>query len=74
MTTPGADGEITDSHDHEESTRNLGAIAVLKRGVHESPELLRGFILTAVMALSTAAGKLAGWEEDLRALAAVDSG
>ena len=59
MTAPIADQTANDAHDHEESTRNLGAIAVLKRGVHESPELLRGFVLTAVMALSTAAGKLA---------------
>ncbi len=45
--------------DHEESTRDLGALSVLRRGIRESPELRRGFALTAVMALSTAVGKLA---------------
>jgi ATP-binding cassette, subfamily B, bacterial len=36
-----------------------GALAVLRRGVAATPELRQGILFTAVMALATAAGKLA---------------
>ncbi|MGK2949424.1 MAG: ABC transporter ATP-binding protein [Acidimicrobiales bacterium] len=57
------------SHDHErhhpqpteeeEALRDAGAIAVLRRGLAVTPELRQGLILTALLAVATAAGKLA---------------
>ena len=57
------------SHDHErrhpdvtaeeEALRHAGAIAVLRRGLAVTPELKEGLVLTAVLAVATALGKLA---------------
>ena len=57
------------SHDHErrhpdkteeeDALRDAGAIAVLRRGLAVTPELKQGLILTAVLAVATALGKLA---------------
>lgn len=57
------------SHDHERAHREAtpeetalqgaGAIAVLRRGLAVTPELREGLLLTAVLAVATAAGKLA---------------
>ncbi len=57
------------SHDHErrhpdqtaeeELLRDAGAIAVLRRGLAVTPELRQGLVLTGVLAVATALGKLA---------------
>ena len=57
------------SHDHERSQRpptpeelllhDAGALTVLRRGLAVTPELREGLVLTAVLAVATAAGKLA---------------
>ncbi|MFZ6005014.1 MAG: ABC transporter ATP-binding protein [Actinomycetota bacterium] len=57
------------SHDHERAHRaptpeetalqDAGAISVLRRGLAVTPELRQGLVLTAVLAVATAAGKLA---------------
>jgi putative ABC transport system ATP-binding protein len=56
------------SHDHErkhpdetaeeEALREAGAVAVLRRGLAVTPELRQGLVLTVVLAVATAAGKL----------------
>jgi ATP-binding cassette subfamily B protein len=43
----------------EERLRDAGAIEVLRRGLAVTPELRQGIVLTVVMAMATAAGKLA---------------
>jgi ATP-binding cassette subfamily B protein len=57
------------SHDHErahptatpeeDALRDAGAVAVLRRGLAVTPELRQGLVLTALLAVATAAGKLA---------------
>ena len=57
------------SHDHErrhvdttaeeDALRDAGAIAVLRRGLAVTPELRQGLVLTVVLAVATALGKLA---------------
>jgi len=57
------------SHDHERAQRpatpeelllhDAGALTVLRRGLAVTPELREGLVLTAVLAVATAAGKLA---------------
>lgn len=57
------------SHDHErrhpdqsaeeEALRDAGAMAILRRGLAVTPELKQGLVLTAVLAVATALGKLA---------------
>ncbi len=64
-----ADGAPPGSHDrertHRESTpeedalQGAGAISVLRRGLAVTPELRDGLVLTAVLAVATAAGRLA---------------
>lgn len=64
-----ADSLPPGSHDHERAHRaatpdeaelqEAGAIAVLRRGLAVTPELREGLLLTAVLAIATAAGKLA---------------
>ena len=64
-----ADALPPGSHDHErthrdatpeeEALQGAGAIAVLRRGLAVTPELREGLLLTAVLAVATAAGKLA---------------
>jgi putative ABC transport system ATP-binding protein len=48
-----------DETDEEEALRDAGAVAVLRRGLAVTPELRHGLILTVVLAVVTAAGKLA---------------
>ncbi|MEQ1786247.1 MAG: ABC transporter ATP-binding protein [Acidimicrobiales bacterium] len=48
-----------DMTDEEEALRDAGAVAVLRRGLAVTPELKQGLILTAVLAVATALGKLA---------------
>ena len=48
-----------DMTDEEEALRDAGAIAVLRRGLAVTPELRQGLVLTAVLAVATALGKLA---------------
>ena len=48
-----------DQTDEEEALRDAGAIAVLRRGLAVTPELRQGLLLTAVLAVATALGKLA---------------
>ncbi len=43
----------------EEALRDAGAVAVLRRGLAVTPELRQGLVLTAVLAVATAVGKLA---------------
>ena len=43
----------------EDALRDAGAIAVLRRGLAVTPELRQGLVLTAVLAVATALGKLA---------------
>ena len=45
--------------DEEEALRDAGAIAVLRRGLAVTPELKQGLVMTAVLAVATALGKLA---------------
>jgi putative ABC transport system ATP-binding protein len=45
--------------DEEEALRDAGAVDVLRRGLAVTPELREGLVLTAVLAIATAAGKLA---------------
>ena len=57
------------SHDHErrhpgptaeeDALRDAGAVAVLRRGLAVTPELRQGLLLTALLAVATALGKLA---------------
>ena len=47
-----------DETDEEEALRGAGAIAVLRRGLAVTPELKQGLVLTVVLAVATAAGKL----------------
>jgi putative ABC transport system ATP-binding protein len=57
------------SHDHErrhpdmtaeeEALHDAGAVAVLRRGLAVTPELRQGLVLTALLAVATALGKLA---------------
>ena len=47
-----------DESDEEEALRGAGAIAVLRRGLAVTPELKQGLLLTVVLAVATAAGKL----------------
>jgi ATP-binding cassette subfamily B protein len=42
----------------EEALRDAGAVAVLRRGLAVTPELREGILLTAVLAVATAVGKL----------------
>ncbi len=48
-----------DRTDEEELLRDAGAIAVLRRGLAVTPELKEGLLLTGVLAVATALGKLA---------------
>jgi putative ABC transport system ATP-binding protein len=48
-----------DESDEEEYLRGAGAVAVLRRGLRVTPELRQGLVLTVVLAVLTAAGKLA---------------
>ncbi len=48
-----------DMTDEEEALRDAGAIAVLRRGLAVTPELKQGLVMTAVLAVATALGKLA---------------
>jgi len=48
-----------DMTDEEEALRDAGAVAVLRRGLAVTPELKQGLVLTAVLAVATALGKLA---------------
>ncbi len=48
-----------DMTDEEEALRDAGAIAVLRRGLAVTPELKQGLLMTAVLAVATALGKLA---------------
>jgi ATP-binding cassette, subfamily B, bacterial len=48
-----------DATDEEDALRDAGAVAVLRRGLAVTPELKEGLILTAVLAVATALGKLA---------------
>ncbi|MEO6318120.1 MAG: ABC transporter ATP-binding protein [Acidimicrobiales bacterium] len=48
-----------DRTDEEEILRDAGAIAVLRRGLAVTPELKEGLVLTGVLAVATALGKLA---------------
>ena len=43
----------------EEALRDAGAVDVLRRGLAVTPELRQGLVLTAVLAIATAVGKLA---------------
>jgi ABC-type multidrug transport system fused ATPase/permease subunit len=64
-----ADALPPGTHDHERAHRmatpeedqlqDAGALAVLRRGLAVTPELRDGLVLTAVLAVATAAGKLA---------------
>jgi ABC-type multidrug transport system fused ATPase/permease subunit len=45
--------------DEEDLLRDAGALAVLRRGLAVTPELRQGLLLTVVLAIVTAAGKLA---------------
>ncbi len=57
---PGADGSpAVGGIGSLEETTGVRAVAVLRRGIHDSPHLRRGLALTAVMALAGAVGKLA---------------
>jgi ATP-binding cassette subfamily B protein len=58
---PGSlDGEpVRPSTPDEERLRDAGAFEVLRRGLAVTPELRQGIVLTTVMAVATAAGKLA---------------
>ena len=47
-----------DETDEEEALRGAGAMAVLRRGLAVTPELKEGLLLTVVLAVATAAGKL----------------
>ena len=47
-----------DESDEEEALRGAGAVAVLRRGLAVTPELRQGILLTVVLAVATAAGKL----------------
>jgi ABC-type multidrug transport system fused ATPase/permease subunit len=47
-----------DESDEEEALRGAGAVAVLRRGLAVTPELKQGILLTVVLAVATAAGKL----------------
>ena len=53
------DGDWVDESDEEEYLRGAGAMAVLRRGLAVTPELKQGLILTVLLAILTAAGKLA---------------
>ncbi len=48
-----------DESDEEEYLRGAGAVAVLRRGLAVTPELRQGVALTVLLAVLTAAGKLA---------------
>ena len=48
-----------DESDEEEYLRGAGAVAVLRRGLAVTPELRQGLLLTVLLAVLTAAGKLA---------------
>jgi ATP-binding cassette subfamily B protein len=48
-----------DTTDEEDALRDAGAVAVLRRGLAVTPELRQGLVLTAVLAVATALGKLA---------------
>lgn len=64
-----AEGAPPGSHDHERTHREAtpeetylqgaSAISVLRRGLAVTPELRQGLVLTAVLAVATAGGKLA---------------
>ncbi|HET6954903.1 MAG TPA: ABC transporter ATP-binding protein [Acidimicrobiales bacterium] len=59
---PGSSDEArprSDRSPDEVHILHAGALAVLRRGLAATPELRQGIALTAVMALTTAAGKLA---------------
>ncbi len=43
----------------EDALQEAGAVAVLRRGVAATPELRQGLLLTGLLAVLTAAGKLA---------------
>ena len=47
-----------DESEEEEILRGAGAVAVLRRGLAVTPELRQGVLLTVVLAVATAAGKL----------------
>jgi putative ABC transport system ATP-binding protein len=49
----------TEPSDEEDALRDAGAVAVLRRGLAVTPELREGLVLTAVLAVATAVGKLA---------------
>jgi ATP-binding cassette subfamily B protein len=64
-----SEGAPPGSHDHERTHReatpeetelqDAGALSVLRRGLAVTPELRQGLVLTAVLAVATAIGKLA---------------